>query len=803
MKAKDLSLSDVITALRDTYEIKVSFNDNKLSAYKVNIDKTFPNADKALKYLIKDLPLKLEVVSNVFIVSELEKNYLISGNIRDVNSNETLPFSTVVINGLSLLAGPRGNFSFSSNTDSVFKLQVSYLGYLKLDTILAADNYISLKLQQNQITLSEVVFSSWQPTIESNSFYSAGSLKINQNVGQNLPGDSDNSVYNLLRLQPGILASGDQFNDLMIWGSYKGQTKVSFDGFTIFGLKNFNDEIGAINPLVAKDLNILKGGYGVSQGDRVGGVVDITGIEGNTAKPTLKIGVDNLTVNGVATMPLFKNTALVIAARQTYYNLFNPYQLTNNGKRNVLGNSADFNVVPDYSFNDFNIKFAGKSEKGENFYFSLFKGNDNISSAYNTTQGRFKVDGENSEQNKQFGGATNYTKVWNKGSISSITLASSGLNKKNSNATQLDYANNDQLYSKTAEQLKNNISETSIKLTHLLPTKENYSVLVGLGYIYNQTLLHQDSVNINIVNQSASSNRFYTFSEVNYFVNPKLKLTPGIRINYDINLGKPFFQPRFALNYQVNEEFKVSGAWGIYKQFIAYNATVDEPGNLNYNWTVCDGTNTPIFSANHFVIGAVLRNNSWKLDVNLYSKTISGITKVMQTKNGSTTVVGNGKSIGMDVLVRKNYKGSIAWIAYTLSETTESYPTKTKGSFANSYERAPQDQTHEVKVACILNMSPVFFSANYVYGSGFPNTNPNKNVTDETLQYQRFDTAVTYKFSAKKYALETGLSILNLFDTQNLKLENLRRIPTEQTNTLNIYNQTVPFTPTVFLNFSI
>ena len=53
---------------------------------------------------------------------------------------------------------------------------------------------------------------------------------------------------NLLRLQPGILASGEQTNDLIIWGSYEGHSQVLFDNFTIYGLKNFNDNISAFNP---------------------------------------------------------------------------------------------------------------------------------------------------------------------------------------------------------------------------------------------------------------------------------------------------------------------------------------------------------------------------------------------------------------------------------------------------------------------------------------------------------------------------------------------------------------------------
>lgn len=808
IKANNVTLNTVITTLRDNYALKVSFNDDKLSKYTINLEKSFTNAEDALNYLIKDLPLKLDFVNNVFIISNIKTNsntkYLVSGNIIDAISNETLPSSTVIINGLTLTSDQRGNFSYTSNTDSIFRLQVSYLGYLKLDTLIKANNYLNIRLHQSTIKIAEVVLSSIQSNIESNTFFNTGSLKINHNISENLPGSSDNSVYNLLRLQPGILASGEQSNDLLVWGSYKGQTKISFDGFTIFGVRNFNDNIGAVNPLIAKDLNVLKGGYGVTNGDRVGGVIDIIGVEGNSQQPKIKIGINNLTLNGFVSTPLFKNTALVIAARQTYYNVYNPYSLnTNNRNNDRLNNIVDLTVTPDYVFNDINLKFSGKSDKCENYHLSLFNGTDKLSSAYNTTKGRLKINGAENELNKQFGGSAYYSKIWKKGAISSITMATSGLNYTEDDEVKLNFSNNNQNFNNIADLVNNNISETSVKFSHRLPTTKDYNVIMGTGYIYNQTTLTKDSLNFRQLDEKNYSSRFYGYSEINYFINQKLKFTPGLRVDIDLTLQKTYLQPRFATKYQINKALAVSASWGIYKQFIAYNATIDEQGDLKYTWTVSDGKKIPVYSAQHWVIGTNFEKNNWWINTDFYYKTTTGITRFVQLNNRRENILGNGRAIGVDILVKKNYKRNTAWVAYTLSKTTENYPIKVRNSIVNQYKRAPQDQRHEIKFAGILNVKSFYLSANYVYGSGFPSTNPFDNPSTNLTSYKRFDTALTYKFSAKKYRLETGLSILNLFNTQNLKTGNLERIPTEQASTINIYSQSVPFTPTLFLNFSL
>jgi hypothetical protein len=112
INANDIGLNKVIVHLRDFYNLNVSFNDDKLSSFKVNANKEFSTPEKALKYLLKGLPLKLESLNNVFVISDLKQNkplnYLLTGNISEAISNETLPFSTIVINGLSLISDQKG-----------------------------------------------------------------------------------------------------------------------------------------------------------------------------------------------------------------------------------------------------------------------------------------------------------------------------------------------------------------------------------------------------------------------------------------------------------------------------------------------------------------------------------------------------------------------------------------------------------------------------------------------------------------------------------------------------------------------
>ena len=96
---------------------------------------------------------------------------------------------------------------------------------------------------------------------------------------------------------PGIQAAGEQSTDLLIWGSYEGQSLITFDEFTFFGLKNYNDNISVVNPFLVKTIEIYKGGFESKYGNRVGGIVNITGKNGKKNRrkdrPGLQVRLSN------------------------------------------------------------------------------------------------------------------------------------------------------------------------------------------------------------------------------------------------------------------------------------------------------------------------------------------------------------------------------------------------------------------------------------------------------------------------------------------------------------------------------
>jgi len=141
----------------------------------------------------------------------------------------------------------------------------------------------------------------------------------------------------------------------------------------------------------------------------------------------------------------------------------------------------------------------------------------------------------------------------------------------------------------------------------------------------------------------------------------------------------------------------------------------------------------------------------------------------------------------------------VAWVSYTLSKTEELLSYDISGK----YQLAPQDQRHEIKFAGIYNLKAFYFSADYVYGSGFEIMKNFSTVNSTIPVYSRLDVAVIYKFNKGIFNGDVGFSILNVLNKTNIKYSNLKRIETGTTDLINVGSEAVPFTPTLFLKLSL
>ncbi len=786
VKATNQPLNEVLIELREFYDFQFSFDDNLLTKIIISDSSSYKSPKAAISNLIKDTNLDFKILNDIFVIFEKpktlekEKFYTFNAQVLDKNNTEPLPFSTVEISQSGLIADRNGNFSIRSKDEKI-KVKISHLGYAILDTILEIGSENLLELTPAEFELDEVVIESEAKIYDSHIGEKSGLIKLNHKITSFLPGNNDNTIFNLLRLQPGVLASNEQTNDYIIWGSYKGQTLIQFDGIPLFNISSLDDKIGVVNPLILKDIEILKGGYSANFGNRVGGVVNITGNSGNSKKLTTQINANNQTLSGTLNIPILKKYSLQTSFRKTYDFFFENCE--SNSSRIRRDKFDTFS--PENRFQDLNVKFSGKNEFSDNFYFS-FLGNKNDSYYnFNIEEKDFKYSTTNEKERTQLGGAFFYSKNWQKFGRTNSTISYSELSSNS--FSSINFRKIDS-FEKSDFYTENGISELSIKSEHLFPTQNQHSLSGGIEFVKNFSKFSQSSSKIDKKIDKNEVQRFGFYLKDNLSISKKISLEPSLRIDFPINISNLYFQPRINATFKPFGNWKFNFAWGIYNQFITEIALIDEFENPYYLWQIADEEIYSVQSGRHYNAGLSFFKKEFTFSVEGFFKNTEGLNKlILDRERNLTFVTGKSRNFGIDFYVKQEIKRHNFWISYTLSKAEENFGK-------DYFQKAPQDQRHEVKIAGLLNFNPFFISSNFIYGSGFNNSSLAKDFDNNS--YKRLDLAFLYKFRIRTSKLETGISILNTLNEENIKFDNFSNFPESKT----FFSKGVPYTLSIFLN---
>nr|WP_262921381.1 TonB-dependent receptor [Maribellus maritimus] len=408
-----------------------------------------------------------------------------------------------------------------------------------------------------------------------------GKIKINHRIAPLLPGYGDNSVFNMLRLMPGVLAAGEQSSDLLIWGAYESHSKIQFDGFTIFGLKNFNDDIGVVNPLVLKDMEVFKGGYEAKYGDQVGGIVNITGKNGSLQKPSFTFNINNTTLNSLVELPVSKKSSFLAAYRQTFYELYDPSKIQFFNRR---GNSAfDATVYPDYHFRDANLKYNYQDEMIA-VELSLYGGGDKY--AYNLERdfANSFVLREEEEKNQQWGGAFTLSGKDQKGNTGRIKLAASKLSNLTSEMNRVTHKRNGREFMTRTGNGENVVNQITFTAQNRWNFMNGYYIESGLGFESNNAQILRGLNNNNLIDSDTRLNRIFSYVQSYWPLGEYFDLKAGIRINYALKINKSYPAPRVAASVKLTPDLKLNASWGMYHQFLAKSTLLDSSLNYYYFW---------------------------------------------------------------------------------------------------------------------------------------------------------------------------------------------------------------------------
>jgi ferric enterobactin receptor len=836
------SLSDALLETAKHFNVKVAFDAQ--SAGQIIIDKQVSGntPDEFISNLLSETGYSYQYKHNQFLIFEKktdeeeradEYNEII-GTIVDCESKEQLPFATVQLPAQNLIVPATSSGSFYAKLAKTNKVRVlvNYIGYYSIDTVINCQVspchcVIALKPKSQSIELVEVR----EPRLEMVDFRNNVDFAttINPSKLNDLPSLAETDIFRALQLLSGISYS-ENSSELNIRGGSGDQNLVLFDGQTLYNLGHFYGVFSSINPSVVKDIQVFKGGYDSRYGERVSGIIDITGKSGNQLKPMVYGSINLISGNLVAEVPIGKKLTVVVAGRRSYADIYSTSLVDSYIKKKasnlqgIMGNNS-VSTTPDFYFYDYNAKATYRISDNENVSVGVIGGKDYINNAYVLSSDYYNNDRSDSSTRQNYGINGAWTKQWNGEFYSSVQIGSSGYtneNYGNSQSSEVNFIGKGKGLSPLINMLENNyntntLSDVSFAIKNIWYFNNQHQLDFGILERQNKVYYHND-VDTNLfagpvllrdsINRTAVVSSFYAQDRIS--ITDRFSVKPGFRINYYSGNKKFYLEPRFSIGYKITDELSVRFATGKFNQFIGQAISQQESGYNKSFLLLSDESIRPVMQSNHYIVGTTYETDNFLFDIEAYYKNTSGIQEYIQISPNDPNVgqfrtsrqyrtsgylvvdsttplmqdtsivtlkpsyffTGSGKSYGLDFSLRYKYKNFTSWLSYSLSKSVNTYPELNYGQ--ETY--APTDQTHQLSFANMLEIGKwnfgtiTLFSTGrpYIYSTDSINNLPVIRYYKRMPNYFRCDISANYNFNVKGVKFKTGITIINIFNTQNV-----------------------------------
>ncbi len=748
-------------------------------------------------------------------VSANEKSQTVKGRIIDSQSHYPIIGVTVFVVGSDPVIGNisdvEGYYKLSKVPLGRITIQFSSIGFepITLSNILVSsgkETVIDVALKEDVIIIEPVRVESEVDKSASNNEMAAVSSRGFRVEETGRYAGSLNDVSRMAMNFAGVSGANDARNDIIIRGNSPFGLLWVLEGLSIpnpnhFGsLSSTGGPVSMLNNNVLKKSDFLTGAFPAEYGNALSGVFDLKMRNGNNEKREymLQSGLNGFEIGLEGPISTKSKSTYLINYRYSVLGLVDKLGLD-------LGTGT---AVPYYQ--DISFKFNFPSTKlGQ---FTLF-GVGGISNIDLLTSDKDEIEDNNlypfddldvRYQSKMGVVGLSHVIFLSKDAFSKTTLGISGINTENKMDTVFRSSQNEVLdiqpyYSEDETQLKYTLDNKLVK-------KFNAKNDISLGFtfdIYDLDLRNKSLSEFNVYQKSnfnGTTTLFQTYAQWQYRINSKLTLFPGIHYQYLFLNSSSKLEPRFGMQFKVNERQKFSIAYGRHNQMQGLNnyfrETVFSDGSV-----IQTNKNLYFTTSEHYVFGydnnlsenlrlkietyyQRISNIPTEIDSSYFSMINSGTDFYMPDKD-SLVNEGTGHNIGAEITLEKFLSNS-----YYFLLTTSVFDSKYKGSdgierntvFNGNYVingllgkefkmGAYNALSFDIKFTAAgnrryipidLDQSRLVDTAIYKFDQSYEN---------QYKPYFRSDFKVTYRKESSRFTQEWVLDIQNITDYKNVYLD--------------------------------
>lgn len=753
----------------------------------------------------KNIYLLLTIISTLYGFSQ--EKFTLSGTVTNEANNETLIGVTIFIPEVkaSITTNSYGFYSITLPKGD-YTIITSYMGFDEIEEPISLTENTKKNVtmrESSSKTLDEVVVTSTKtksnikkPEMSVNKLSIATIKKMPAVMGE------VDVLKSILQL-PGVTNAQEGASGFNVRGGSVDGNLVMLDEAVIYNTSHLFGFFSVFNSDVIKDLKLYKGGIPANFGGRVSSVLDIYQKEGNNKEYHVNGGIGLVSSRLLVEGPIVKEkSSFVIAGRGSYAHLF--LKLADEP------NSA--------YFYDLNTKFNYKFNAKNNVFVSGYFGNDNMnfSNQFVNSYGNslFNLRWNHVFNDKLFSNASAIYSNYNYG----LKIGFVGIDWKSdiknynfkydfkhylSDKITLNYGLNSIYYSfnpgtinpsdsKSAfnpDQIaKKYAFENALYVSAEQKISDKFSVNYGLRYS-NFQRLGEEEVSIYANNQAVVFNQDFQIYE---------EATAIGSVQYGKNKRIASFEnlePRLAMSYSLNDNNSVKASYNRMSQYIHLISNTASVSPLDI-WSPSDNYLKPEI-LDQVALGYFknFKEDKFSLEMEVFYKKIKnkadyidGANLIANKHIERVLLIGEARSYGMELMLKKNTGKLTGWLSYTLSKAEQRTPGRNEfeiGINNGEWYRANYDKTHNLSVTAAYQLTKKWnFGAIFTYQTGKAATFPNgkyqyNGITvasygtrnaNSLSAYHHLDVSATYtpKPDKKKgWQSEWNFSIYNLYSRSN------------------------------------
>jgi len=798
-------LTEIIQSIEKRLNVRFSYTLATIKNQEIPPPDMEWNLEETLSYLKTQTLLEFKVIGERYIAiytSNSSGNLTICGTIIDTQTGRPLAGVTVLGQAAAVSTDEAGGFQISGISKGEF-ITLNYVGFdikkLLSDDLIGSENCPLIFVNISVNFLDTVVVENYiTKGISKNADESISISKQNFEI---LPSLVEIDVLQIAQILPGIESIDETAANINIRGGKNDEVLLLWNDIRLYQSSHFFGLISALNPNLTNDVTIYKNGTHPKFGESTSGVISITSEEDVPEQVTGGGGVNLISANLYAQIPVSENFAFNISGRtsinsgignpvynQFYSRVFQNTIITNLDSDTELGlRSSNEN----FNFFDVSAKAIWDISEKDKLTFSYLA----ISNKLEFTELFVAPDNSSSNQSllKQ---SSNVNGVkWQRNWSPKLTT------KFNWHASNygLEESNRDVNTEQTVAQ-ENDLNESEFKseVTYRF-TKD---LLATAGFSYTDTNV------ANAVDSIATSNNSLVRSA--YFLNSRWKinnertiLSAGARLTSYPQFNKTIVEPRISIFQKITNRLNFTLTGEQKNQGILQFTDVENPflGVENKRWILANEDELPILESQQIAVGLSYRKSEWALNSAIYYKKVDAISATTQGFRNQlidATAIGNYDATGIEISIQKISKSVNAWLSYSWSESNYAFSDLNIPSFRNSF--AVQ---HSLNLAATYKYRSFLFSLGSLFKTGNPYTtvvegneiievngvpsiNFNTPNGDTLDTYFRTDFSAAYNFKLDEtFRGKINVAFLNIFNRKNA-LETYYRLQTNSEGELSV-----------------